>query len=424
MGPSLVRTASTEQLIGLFPEGTSLNPAGELLLGGCSAIDLAAEYGTPAVVIDEQALRSRARRYADGLSKRWANSQVVWASKSLPVTAVYRILQQEGLGVDIAGGGELAMALAAGVDPSTLVLHGNAKSDEDIDTAIRAGVGTVVIDNFDDIDRLERLATREQAVLVRVIPGVLADTHSANATGQDDSKFGLALPDAKRAIDRLRRSKLLRLDGVHLHVGSQIMDAEPFVRSVEAVAALGEFPVYDLGGGLGARYTFTDHPASIEDYLDALVGAAQTFLPKDARILIEPGRSMVAEAAVTLYRVLTVKHGKLTFVAVDGGMADNLEVSLYGQRFEATIANRVGGGESCQLVGRHCESGDRLIDGVLLSEPAVGDVVAVPVTGAYCLTMANNYNGARRPPVVLAHGGTSQLAVRRETYADMLGRDQ
>ncbi|MEO5982740.1 MAG: diaminopimelate decarboxylase [Pedococcus sp.] len=421
---SSIRASPAEQLVGLFPQGTTVDPAGELRLGGCSAMDLAAEYGTPAVVIDESALRSRARRYADGLSERWANSAVVWASKSLPVTAVYRILKEEGLGIDIAGGGELAMALAAGVDPRTVVLHGNAKSDEDIESAVRAGVGTVVVDNFDDIDRLERLVTREQSVLVRVIPGVLADTHSAIATGQDDSKFGLSLDDTRRAIDRLRRSDRLRLDGVHLHVGSQIMQSEPFVRSIEAVATLGEFPVYDLGGGLGARYTYADDPPSIEAYLDALVGAAKDFLPAEARILIEPGRSVVAEAAVTLYRVVTVKRGRLTFVAVDGGMADNLEVSLYGQRFEATIANRVGGGESCQLVGRHCESGDRLIDGVPLRDPSVGDVVAVPVTGAYCLTMANNYNGARRPPVVICRGGTSRLAVRRETFTDLLARDQ
>ncbi|MEP6854062.1 MAG: diaminopimelate decarboxylase [Pedococcus sp.] len=421
---SSIRASPAEQLVGLFPQGTTVDPAGELRLGGCSAMDLAAEYGTPAVVIDESALRSRARRYADGLSERWANSAVVWASKSLPVTAVYRIVKEEGLGIDIAGGGELAMALAAGVDPRTVVLHGNAKSDEDIESAVRAGVGTVVVDNFDDIDRLERLVTREQSVLVRVIPGVLADTHSAIATGQDDSKFGLSLDDTRRAIDRLRRSDRLRLDGVHLHVGSQIMQSEPFVRSIEAVATLGEFPVYDLGGGLGARYTYADDPPSIEAYLDALVGAAKDFLPAEARILIEPGRSVVAEAAVTLYRVVTVKRGRLTFVAVDGGMADNLEVSLYGQRFEATIANRVGGGESCQLVGRHCESGDRLIDGVPLRDPSVGDVVAVPVTGAYCLTMANNYNGARRPPVVICRDGTSRLAVRRETFTDLLARDQ
>ena len=370
------------------------------------------------------ALRSRARRYADGLAQRWPHSQVVWASKSLPVTAVYRILREEGLGVDVAGGGELAMAVAAGVDPSTLVLHGNAKSDEDIRSAVQAGVGTVVVDNFDDIDRLERLVTGEQAVLVRVIPGVTADTHSAIATGQDDSKFGLTLDDTRRAIDRLRRSDRLRLDGLHLHVGSQIMQSEPFVRSIEAIATLGEFPVYDLGGGLGARYTYADDPPSIEAYLDALVGAARAFLPAEARILIEPGRSIVAEAAVTLYRVVTVKRGRLTFVAVDGGMADNLEVSLYGQRFEATVANRVGGGESCQLVGRHCESGDQLIDGVPLCDPVVGDVIAVPVTGAYCLTMANNYNGARRPPVVICRDGGARLAVRRETFDDLLARDQ
>jgi diaminopimelate decarboxylase len=181
--------------------------------------------------------------------------------------------------------------------------------------------------------------------------------------------------------------------------------------------------VYDLGGGLGARYTYDERPPSIEEYLDALTSAARQLLPANARILIEPGRSMVAESAVTLYRVVSVKRGARTFVAVDGGMADNLEVSLYGQRFEATIADRVGGGESCVLVGRHCESGDQHIDGVPLQNPVVGDVIAVPVTGAYCLTMANNYNGARRPPVVFCHDGVPRMVVRRETYKDLMSRD-
>jgi diaminopimelate decarboxylase len=415
--------SAQEQLILLFPSGTKLDAGNELVLGGCRATDLAAAFGTPALIIDESALQIRARRYVDGMGARWPNSQVIWASKSLPITSVYRTLGDEGLGIDVAGGGELAMALAAGIDPAKIVLHGNAKTDEEIEMAVRAGVGTVVIDNFDDIDRLERIVTDEQSVLVRIIPGVLPDTHIAVATGQDDSKFGLSLNDARTAINRLRGSNKLRLDGLHLHIGSQIMSTEPFVRSVEAIASLGEFAVYDLGGGLGARYTYEDQPPSIEEYLDGITSAARKWLPADARILIEPGRSMVAEAAVTLYRVVTVKRGVRTFVAIDGGMADNLEVSLYGQRFEATIANRVGGGEMCALVGRHCESGDLLIDGVPLQDPKVGDVIAVPVTGAYCLTMANNYNGARRPPVVFCRDGVPRIVVRRESYDDLMSRD-
>jgi diaminopimelate decarboxylase len=265
-----------------------------------------------------------------------------------------------------------------------------------------------------------------QGVLVRVIPGVLPNTHAANATGQDDSKFGLSMAQSRIAIEQIRKSSKLRLDGLHLHVGSQILETEPFVRAVEALSALselGEFATYSLGGGLGAKYTYQDSPPTVEAYLDALIEVAKRVLPASAKIMIEPGRSMVAECAVTLYRVTTVKRGTKTFVGVDGGMSDNLEVSLYGQRFEATITNRVGGGESCVVVGRHCESGDQLIDGVALQNPSVGDVLAIPVTGAYCLTMANNYNGALRIPIVLASQGAPRLVLRRETYEDLLRRD-
>jgi diaminopimelate decarboxylase len=411
------------QIISLFPSGTRLNENNELLIGGCSASDLVSTFGTPALIVDESALRDRARRYREGLRSRWPNSEVIWASKSLPLTSVFRLLGEEGLGIDVAGGGELVMALAAGINPSKIVMHGNAKTDEEIEMAVTAGVGTVVIDNFDDIDRLEKIVKGEQAVLVRIIPGILPDTHLANATGQDDSKFGLSISNAKVAIERLKASDKLRLDGLHLHLGSQIMSTEPFIQSIEAVASLGEFSVYDLGGGLGVRYTYTDSPPSIEAYLDALIDTARRYLPSNAKILIEPGRSMVADSAVTLYRVVTVKRSRRTFVAIDGGMADNLEVSLYGQRFEATVANRVGGGDLYSLVGRHCESGDILIDGVKLQDPKVGDIIAVPVTGAYCLTMANNYNGARRPAVVFCRDGVARPVVRRETYQDLLARD-
>ena len=411
------------QIISLFPSGTSLNESNELLIGGCSASELVSTFGTPAVIIDEAALRDRARRYLDGLRSRWPNSEVVWASKSLPLTSVFRTLGEEGLAVDVAGGGELVMALAAGVKPSKILMHGNAKTDHDIEMAVEAGVGTIVIDNFDDIDRLEKIVRNEQAVLVRIIPGILPETHLANATGQDDSKFGLSISNAKVAIERLKASNKLRLDGLHLHLGSQIMSTAPFVQSVEAIASLGEFSVYDLGGGLGVRYTHKDSPPSIEAYLDALIDTARKYLPSTAKILIEPGRSMVADTAVTLHRVVTIKRSARTFVAIDGGMADNLEVSLYGQRFEATVANRVGGGDLYALVGRHCESGDILIDGVQLQDPQVGDIIAVPVTGAYCLSMANNYNGARRPPVVFCRDGVARPVVRRETYEDLLARD-
>jgi len=411
------------RLLELFPPGSSVEHD-ELLIGGVRARDLADEFGTPAMIVDENALRARARRYRDDFSERWPNSLVVWASKSLPRTAIYRLMNEEGLGIDVAGGGEMMMALRAGADPQRVVMHGNAKSDHELTMAIDAGVGTIVIDNFDDIDRLERLVHDEQGVLVRVLPEIAAPTHAATATGHIDSKFGLPVADAQRAIARLRNSDTLRLDGLHVHIGSQILDTRPFTRAIEAIAPLGEFAVYDLGGGLGARYTFDSRVPTIEEYLDALIATARECLPSNARLLIEPGRSLVAEAGMTLYRVLTVKHGAhRSFVAVDGGMGDNLEVSLYGQAFDATVATRVGRGENFTLVGRHCESGDQLIETVALREPRVGDLIAVPVTGAYCLTMSNNYNGALRPPLVMVRDGHARVVQRRETYDDLIARD-
>jgi diaminopimelate decarboxylase len=407
----------------LFPPGAAVDDDGELVVGGCRLRDLAAEFGTPAYVVDEGTLRERAREYRDELRARWPDSLAIFASKACPSTAVLRAVAEEGLGCDVAGAGELVHALAAGVDPARIYLHGNAKTEEDLGRALDAGVGTVVVDNLDDVDRLERLVRGEQGVLVRVIPGVRPDTHAAVATGQEDSKFGLVPADARAAIERLRGSYRLRLDGLHVHIGSQILDAAPFGRAVEALAAFGEFAVYDLGGGLGARYTYADRPPGVAEYLDVLVGAARDHLPASARLVIEPGRSLVARAGVTLYRVVTVKRGARTFVAVDGGMADNLEVSLYGQRFEATVADRVGGGEPVDLVGRHCESGDVLSAGVALREPQVGDVVAVPATGAYCFTMRNGYNGALRPPMVFVRDGEARVVVRRERYDDLLRLD-
>ncbi len=407
----------------LFAPGTTLE-GDELVLGGCRASDLARAVGTPALVMDEAALRARARRYRDGLAARWADSQVVWASKSLPCTAIYRALAEEGLGVDVAGGGELVMALRAGVDPATIVVHGNAKTDAELDLALDAGVGLVVIDNRDDLARLEARAPRGQRVLVRVRPDVAAPTHDAMATGGATSKFGLSPEAAEAVVAELRASRALVLEGLHVHVGSQITETAPFVAAVEAIGRLGEFSTYDLGGGLGARYTLDTDVPSVEAYLDALTAAARAALPAGARLLIEPGRSIVAEAACTLYRVVTVKDGaRRPIVAVDGGMGDNLEVSLYGQAFDATLANRVGRGESVTLVGRHCESGDELIASVGLRDPRVGDLVAVPVTGAYCLTMANNYNGALRPPIVLVLDGHARVVQRRESYEDLLRRD-
>jgi diaminopimelate decarboxylase len=416
---------TTDELLGLFPPGSRLDDDGTLTVGGCRLDEVAAQFGTPAIVVSEDALRQRARDYLAAFRRRWPRADVAFASKSFPCTAVQRVMVEEGLHIDVAGGGEILSALKAGADPANLVLHGNAKTDEELELAVGRGVGLVVVDNFDDIDRLERLVPpgRRQACLVRVIPGVEAATHASQATGHAGSKFGLMPDDARDAIARIERSQKLRLDGVHTHVGSQLLNVEQLAAAVEPIAKLGTFEVYDLGGGLGVRYTYDEHPPGLDAYADAMVSQAHALLPTGARIIVEPGRSMVANSSCTIYRVTTIKRGMVTHVAVDGGMGDNLEVSLTGQRFEATIVDRFGGGEIVSVVGRHCESGDQLVDGVELRDPAIGDLLAVPVTGAYCYTMSNQYNGARRVPVVFARDGKVRLVVRRDTWDDLLARD-
>jgi diaminopimelate decarboxylase len=423
---SAAASARAGVLLSVCPPGSRLDADGMLTIGGCRADDLAARFGTPVLVVAEAALRARAREYADGLAARWPRSRVVFASKAFPCTAVQRVMAEEGLGLDVAGGGEIVTALKAGVDPALLVLHGNAKSNEEIAMAAEHGIGLVVVDNADDVDRLEAIpGAHVQDVLVRVTPGVTAQTHAHVLTGHERSKFGLAPAAAAELIRRIERSPRLRMLGLHVHIGSQILDVGPFVESVAAIAPLGEFEVYDLGGGLGARYTYDDQPPAVADYLDARVGAAREHLPAGAELILEPGRSMVAHTAMTLYRVLTVKRGAATFVAVDGGMGDNLEVALFGQRFEAGLVDRLepADGEVVTVVGRHCESGDVLVDDVRLPSPRVGDLLGVPATGAYCHTMANNYNGNRRIPVAFAADGAARLVVRRETWEDLLARD-
>ena len=415
------------QLLDLFPPGSAIDADGMLVISGCRADDLANEFGTPVLVVAEEALRARAREYADELTSRWPKSRVVFASKAFPCTAVQRVMVQEGLGLDVAGGGEILTALKAGIDPALIVLHGNAKSTEEITMAVDNGIGLVVVDGPDDVDRLEAIvpAGRTQDVLVRVIPGITADTHAHVLTGHEGSKFGLAPAAATELIQRIDHSPRLRMRGVHAHVGSQILEAEPLAAAAAPLAALGTFDIYDLGGGLGARYTWADQPPTVADYLDVLIQAAREHLPSDAQIIIEPGRSMVATSAATIYQVITIKRGQTTFVAVDGGMGDNLEVALFDQRFEAGIANRLDGtdGEIVTVVGRHCESGDILVDGVPLDTPRVDDLLVVPATGAYCYTMSNNYNGNRRIPVVFVASGTPTLVVRRDTWDDLAARD-
>ena len=416
--------ATAQQLSAVWPTASRLTGAGRLEIGGCDAVALAREFGTPAYVVAEDDLRARARAFLAAFRVHAPDAELLFAAKAFPCVAVLRVFAEEGLGCDVASGGELHLALRAGHDPSRIVLHGNAKSEAELQTAVDAGVRYVVVDNLDELDRLERVAAgRTQRVLLRVTPDVAGDTHAKISTGQADSKFGLNPGDARMAIARLERSAALRLDGYHLHIGSQLLELEPFRRAIHALAELGDVDVLDLGGGLGVTYGPQDAPPSVEAYAELKVRAVAEAFGPGKRILDEPGRALVATAGVTLYTVQSVKRNVATHVAVDGGMSDNLRPMLYGARYEAQVADRFGGGTSCRLVGKHCESGDVLIEAADLADPRPGDVVVVPATGAYGHALANTYNGVPRPPVVFAAGGDARLVVRRETLDELTARD-
>jgi diaminopimelate decarboxylase len=402
---------------------TAATRDGRLTIGGVALADVAAQFGTPAFVVDEDGLRETAREYLREFTGRHAQTDVHFASKALPCAPVTRILAEEGLGCDVASAGELAIALAAGFDPEHILLHGNAKSDIDIQAALDAGVGVIVIDGPDDVDRLDRLATEPQRVLLRVNPAVPGETHAAMDTGSPEAKFGVALEEAPALLARIDDAPKLELLGLHVHIGSQLLDLVGFGRAAAAIAQLGRFPVYDLGGGLGIAYRPEEQAPSIADYAEATVQALHEYLDAGAHLVVEPGRSVVGRSMVTLYEVITVKRSRLTHVAVNGGMGDNLEPMLYGQRFAPFILDEQRSPETCELVGHHCESGDVLERGVELATPEVGDRLVMPVTGAYCYSLSNNYNGARRPPVVLCRDGEAELAVRRETIDDLLARN-
>ena len=409
----------------LFPRGTRRDGDGTLVVGGCRLDDVAEQFGTPTYVVDEHALRHQARRFVDSLRARRPGSEVAFASKSFPASGVYRALADEGCLVDVAGGGELVLALHAGVDPTRVVMHGNAKTRDELRLALDSGVGLIVVDNLDEVDALESLAARRQPVLLRIQPGVDPHTLAAISTGQRGSKFGIPLEQVADAVARLRSSPAVDLRGLHLHLGSQMMHLEPFAAAVEVIASLGAFEVYDVGGGLGVRYSRHDDPPSVEQWLDTITATAGRLLPAGAQLVVEPGRSLVAESTVSLYRIITVKPGDPSIVAVDGGIADNFEASTYiGTVFEATLASRPGGDVRYDVVGRQCESGDRIAPQVLLDDPRPGDLLAVPVTGAYTHTLANNYNGALRAPVVFCRDGDARAVVRRDTYDDLLAREQ
>jgi diaminopimelate decarboxylase len=415
-----------------FPASAAVED-GELSLGGTSASALAAEYGTPLVVYCEETLLAAARAYR----RAAPDALIAYSVKAFPSVALLRVFAGEGLGADVSTLGELAYARRAGIPGGRIVMHGNNKSDEELEAAVRDGVGHVVLDSLDEAERAAAAGVRR--VLVRVTPGIEADTHAAIRTAHHGSKFGLPPEQALEAIAQARGSGL-EPAGLHVHIGSQLLDTQAARTSVDWLAGFAADcraeldwtpEVVDLGGGLGIQYVDDETPPAIEDFVAALRERLEHEwrlhgLPPPA-IVLEPGRSLVGRAGVTLYRVGVVKQASetLTYVAVDGGMSDNPRPQLYGARYTAVLANRAGDGAdgSYAVCGKHCESGDVLIERVRLPRPRRGDVLAVPGTGAYTLGMGSNYNGVPRPAAVLVGDGRARLIRRRETVDDLLAFD-
>ncbi len=414
----------------LLPDSAEVGPDGELQIGGCSVAALAATHGTPLFVYDEDHLRARCREAVAAFGEG-----VAYATKAFLCRAMARLAHEEGLHLDVATLGEMHVALAAGVPPERLVLHGNNKSLAELTTARDAGVGRTVVDSDDELDRLERLHEadhRRPQVLLRVTPGVEAHTHEFVRTGQDDSKFGFTLSTgaAGAAVERCRTSSAVDLVGIHFHIGSQVFVADFFRQAVEVVApwfnAL-DLPELSVGGGAGVAYVAGEEAPSITAW-GAAVRTACTEAGVTARVTAEPGRAIVAAAAVTVYTVGTIKRlpGIRTYVAVDGGMSDNPRPVLYGSGYETILARapRARRPDQVTIVGKHCESGDLLVRAAGVPDDlAVDDLLVTPVTGAYGHSMGSNYNKVLRPAVVFASGGETRLVVRRETTGDLLATD-
>lgn len=416
-----------------LPDTAVADADGRLSVGGVDLLSLAGEHGTPLFVYDEAHLRARCREavaaFGDG---------VAYASKAFLCKAMAALAHEEGMCVDVSTGGELAVALAAGVPGHRLVLHGNNKSSSELHQAIAAGIGRVVVDSFDELDRLDALGPFEPPlrVLLRVTPGVEAHTHEYVMTGQEDSKFGFGLRSgaAAAAVERVRRMAAngVELIGLHAHIGSQIFVVSSFVRAVELLAeffvplALSELVV---GGGLGVAYVAGEEAPTLSQWARAVRDAAAAAgIPAGVRVTAEPGRSIVAAAGLTLYTVGTIKDlpGIRRYVAVDGGMSDNPRPVLYGSGYEAFLPRATWAERpvTATIVGKHCESGDVIVrDAALPADVRVGDVVCTPVTGAYGHSMASNYNRVPRPAVVFVGDGDARVVVRRETYDDLLRLD-
>ncbi|MGH1141839.1 diaminopimelate decarboxylase [Bacillus pseudomycoides] len=431
----------------MYLHGTSrINEQGHLEIGGCDTTQLAKQYGTPLYVYDEASIREKCRAFHRAFQESGFSYQVAYASKAFLCMEMCRVAREENMSLDVVSGGELYTALQAGFPASRIHFHGNNKTEEEIVMALQADIGCFVVDNFFEMEILHDLAQQYGKIvniLIRVTPGVEAHTHEYITTGQDDSKFGFGVSagQAMQAIRIALEKSNYNVLGIHSHIGSQIFETAGFVRAVEVLHNFLEeireqtgyvVTVLNVGGGFGIRYTEADTPLTLETYVHAVTDAVREQFTRNnyplPEIWIEPGRSIVGDAGTTIYTVGAVKDipGIRKYVSVDGGMTDNLRPALYGARYEAMLANR-GKEEAEEVVsiaGKCCESGDMLIWDIELPQVATADLLAISCTGAYGYSMANNYNRIRRPAVVFAKGGASQIVVERETYENIIGNDR
>jgi len=428
-----------------LPITAQVNARNHLEIGGCDCLDLAQEFGTPLYIFDEATLRHRCRAYREAFGHRYADVLVLYASKAFIHPALAAIFREEGLGLDVVSGGELYVAKQSGFPLDKVYFHGNNKSAEELAMALEWGVGRIVVDNFHELGLLNRLALEKgqvAEVLLRVSPGVDPRTHVYNTTGVVDSKFGFPIVtgQAEAALKQALASPGLRLVGLHAHIGSQIFELKPYRDTVRIVlefaATMAERHGFQMaefspGGGWAIRYTQTDEPPGPEAIAETVVRtlqeeAARHRLPLP-KLVVEPGRSVVGPAGVALYSVGARKEipNLRTYIFVDGGMADNIRPPLYGARYEAIVANKASdpATETVTIAGKYCDSGDILIQEIALQPLGAGDLLAVPACGAYCLSLASNYNLALRPPIVLVKEGKARLIRRRESYEDLLRND-
>ncbi|MDI3327438.1 MAG: diaminopimelate decarboxylase [Alicyclobacillaceae bacterium] len=424
---------------------TRINERGHLEIGGCDVVDLVARFGTPLYVYDEELLREACREFHAAFRKTGLSYQVAYASKAFCTKAMCRLIEEEGLNLDVVSAGELHTAVAAGFPPERIHLHGNNKTPDELAYALEVGIGGFVVDNFYELDVLGRLAFeagRTAEVLLRLTPGVEAHTHEFIQTGQQDTKFGfdLASGQAEEAARRVLKTASLRWIGIHCHIGSQIFDTDGFVAAVDRMMGFyaravkeWEVPlrVLNMGGGFGIRYVEGDDPLPVEVYIRAIADrvreAARRFRIPEPEVWVEPGRRIAGPAGTTLYTVGSRKDipGVRSYIAVDGGMADNPRPIIYQAKYEAMVANRAlePASEMVSVAGKYCESGDMLIWDVRLPKAEPGDILAVFATGAYTYSMASNYNRVPRPAVVFVRDGQADLVVRRETLDDLVRHD-